>query len=141
MAMKMDEIPFFQDHLSFLLSLSHSASTLFGLSSDAVKFDQVRDDDALSTASTESVSLSESIRLAWSPDNNIPLRPTLKSRQASRIATAPRHHATRQVRWADKQEEAKAVATPSNEQRFRENAKTIEKAARVHVLLARAAAR
>jgi hypothetical protein len=130
------ETPFFQDHLSFLRSLTQSASTLFGLSSDAVKFDQVRDDDALSTASTES--LSESITI---PDNNIPLRPTLKSRQASRISAAPRHTATRRVRWADKQEEAKAVATPSNEQRFRENAKTIEKTAREHVLLARAAAR
>lgn len=29
---------FVQDHLSFLLSLSQSASTLFGLSSDAVEF-------------------------------------------------------------------------------------------------------
>ena len=131
------ETPFFQDHLSFLRSLTQSASTLFGLSSDAVKFDQVRDDDALSTASTES--LSESI--TRSPDNNIPLRPTLKSRQASRISAPPRHPATRRVRWADKQEEAKAVATPSNEQRFRENAKIIEKTAREHVLLARAAAR
>ena len=129
---------FLEEHLSFLMALSQSASTLFGLSSDAVKLDQVRDDDALSTASTES--LSESMTLAWSPDNNIPLRPTLKPRHvSSRIVAAPRHHATKRVRWADKQE-AKAV-TPSNEQRFRENARIIEKTAREHVLLARAAAR
>ena len=137
MAMKRDETPFFQDHLSFLRSLTQSVSILLGLSSDAVKFDQVRDDDALSTASTESLSESRTC----SPDNNIPPRPTLKPRQASRISAAPRHHATRRVRWADKQEEAKAVATPSNDQRFRENAKIIEKTAREHVLLARAAAR
>ena len=140
MAMNMHEtmeIPFFEDHLSFWLSLSESASTLFGLSSDAVKPDQVRDEDALSTASTEP--LSESISWAWGPDNNIPLRPTLKSRQVSHISAATRHHATKRVRWADKQEQAKAVPTPPNEQRF--NAQIIEKATREHVLLARAAAR